>query len=404
MAFFNRILIMDFIILFFFIILLNQLFISNIVKNNQSLSRKLLNRLFFYHLLFFVIYLLYAASNRSDSFVYYQSAQELGDNWSVFLFTGTQFIDNFSAPFVMFGFSYESMMLLFSWFGYIGFVYAYMFFKENIPINVNVFGKFDLLQLILFLPNMHFWTSSLGKGSLIFMGLMMFTYSLKSPKKRLILLIIGGYFVYMIRPPVMLFVLTGVMIGLLTGREKISVGLKIVIVSASLLFLYNAASTILSTVKIENTDNVIDDFKKNAEVQSDRLEASAGSGVAMQSYPLLFKLFTFWFRPLFIDSPSALGLFSSAENLIYLLLFLKICNKRFLSFIRKAPYLVKMSGVTFLLASYAMTFVMSNLGIIMRQKSMVMYFGFFVIYYFLAEEKWKKEQKENKLTLNLETV
>ncbi len=395
---------MDFIILFFFIILLNQLFISNIVKNHPALSRKLLNRLFFYHLLFFVIYLLYAASNRSDSFVYYQSAQELGDNWSVFLFTGTQFIDNFSAPFVMFGFSYESMMLLFSWFGYIGFVYAYLFFKENIPINVNVFGKFDLLLLILFLPNMHFWTSSLGKGSLIFMGLMMFTYSLKSPKKRLILLIIGGYFVYMIRPPVMLFVLTGVMIGLLTGREKISVGLRIVIVAASLLFLYNAASTILSTVKIENTDNVIDDFKKNAEAQSDRLEASAGSGVAMQSYPLLFKLFTFWFRPLFIDSPSALGLFSSVENLIYLLLFLKICNKRFLSFIRKAPYLVKMSGVTFLLASYAMTFVMSNLGIIMRQKSMVMYFGFFVIYYFLAEEKWKKEQKKNKLTLNLETV
>ena len=136
------------------------------------------------------------------------------------------------------------------------------------------------------------------------------------------------------------------------------------------------------------------------------MESSSGSGVAMQSYPLPLKLFTFWFRPLFFDSPSVLGLFSSAENLIYLLLFLKICNKRFITFIRKAPYLVKMSAVTFLLASYAMTFVMSNLGIIMRQKSMVMYFGFFVIYYFLAEEKWKKDKKEKKYfretNLNLE--
>jgi hypothetical protein len=388
---------MDFIILLFFIIFLNQIFISNIVKKHPALSRKLLSRLFFYHLFFFIVYLIYAASNRSDSFVYYLSAQELENNWSVFLFTGTQFIDNFSAPFVAFGFSYESMMLLFSWFGYIGFVYAYMFFRESIPINVTVFGKFDLLQLILFFPNMHFWTSSLGKGSLIFMGLMMFSFALKNPKKRLLLLIIGGYFVYMIRPPVMLFVLTGVMVGLLTGREKISIGLRIVIVAASLLFLYNAASTILSTVKIENTDNVIDDFQKNADAQSDRLESSAGSGVAMQSYPLPVKLFTFWFRPLFVDSPGVLGIFSSTENLIYLLLFLKICNKRFLSFIRKAPYLVKMSGVTFLLASYAMTFVMSNLGIIMRQKSMVMYFGFFVIYYFLAEEKWKKEQHQKQI-------
>jgi hypothetical protein len=32
---------------------------------------------------------------------------------------------------------------------------------------------------------------------------------------------------------------------------------------------------------------------------------------------------------------------------------------------------------------------MSNLGIIMRQKSMVMYFGFFVIYYFLSSEKYE---------------
>jgi hypothetical protein len=52
-----------------------------------------------------------------------------------------------------------------------------------------------------------------------------------------------------------------------------------------------------------------------------------------------------------------------------------------------------MSAITFLLASYAMTFVMSNLGIIMRQKTMAMYFGFFVIYYFLAEEQWKKDQQ-----------
>jgi hypothetical protein len=119
----------------------------------------------------------------------------------------------------------------------------------------------------------------------------------------------------------------------------------------------------------------------------------------MQGYSLPFKFFTFWFRPLFVDSPGILGLFSSAENLVYLLLFLKICNLRFIGFIRKAPYMVKMSAITFLLASYAMTFVMSNLGIIMRQKTMVMYFGFFVVYYFLAEEQWKKEQQQ-KLNVN----
>ena len=241
---------------------------------------------------------------------------------------------------------------------------------------------------------MHFWTASLGKGSLIFMGLMLFVVAIKKPSQRIFILLIGGFFVYMIRPPVMLFVLAGVMVGLLTGREKLGVGTRIILVLASLAFLYNVSTTILGVVDIDsNSENVVSDFQDYSNAQSDRLETS-GSGVDMQSYILPFKFFTFWFRPLFVDSPSILGLFSSAENLIYLLLFYKICNRRFIVFILKAPYMVKMSAITFLVASYAMTFVMSNLGIIMRQKTMVMYFGFFVVYYFLAEEQWKKEQQQ----------
>jgi hypothetical protein len=56
--------------------------------------------------------------------------------------------------------------------------------------------------------------------------------------------------------------------------------------------------------------------------------------------------------------------------------------------------MVKVSAITFLLGSYAMTFVLTNLGIIMRQKTMVMYFGFFVVYYFIADEQWKKKQQQ----------
>jgi hypothetical protein len=225
------------------------------------------------------------------------------------------------------------------------------------------------------------------------MGLMLFAVAIKRPRQRILILLLGGFIVYMIRPPVMLFVLVGVMIGLLTGREKLGVGTRIIFVLASIAFLYSATTTILGVAKIdENSESYVEDFKDYSKEQSDRLETS-NSGVGMQNYSLPFKLFTFWFRPLFVDSPSALGIFSSAENLIYLLLFFKICNLRFIGFIRKAPYMVKMSAITFLVSSYTMTYVLTNLGIIMRQKTMVMYFGFFVVYYFLAEEQWKKEQQ-----------
>jgi hypothetical protein len=385
---------MDFILMFLLLIVFNKILISSILKKYPFLSSKLLTNLFIYHLFFFGVYYANSLFSLSDSREYYSKAFEIGSNWDILSYTGTRFIDNFSAPFVSLGFSYEAMMLLYSWFGYVGFVYAYLFFRENISVNVTVFKKFDLLQLLLFLPNMHFWTASLGKGSLIFMGLMLFAFGLKKPRQRIFLLLIGGYFIYMIRPPVMLFVLSGVMVGLLTGREKLGIGTRIAVVFASIAFLYAASSTILGVADIdaENTDNAVEEFQDYSTAQTDRLERS-NSGVDMQGYPLPVKLFTFWFRPLFVDSPGILGLFSSAENLVYLLLFYKICNRRFIAFIRKSPYMVKVSGITFLLASYAMTFVMSNLGIIMRQKTMVMYFGFFVIYYFLAQEKWEKEQK-----------
>ncbi|MES2411381.1 MAG: hypothetical protein V4535_08060 [Bacteroidota bacterium] len=385
---------------FIFIILLfliNQLFVGRIVKTNPFLSRKLLNRLFVYHFVFLGIYMLYAANSGSDSFEYYKSALEIGSNLD-FTYTGTRFIDNFSAFFIQFGLSYTTMMILYAWFGYVGFVYAYLFFRENITVPVTVFGKYNLLTLLLFLPNMHFWTVSLGKGSLIFMGLMIFTYAVKIPKKRFLLLIIGGFFVYMIRPAVMLFVLVGVLAGLLTGKQKMSPAVRFIVIIGAIGFLYVARTTILGVANLENSENVVDDFQKFSTVASDRLEGSAGSGVSMNSYPLPLKLFTFWFRPLFFDSPSILGIFSSAENLVYLLLFLKICNRRFIKFIRRAPYMVKMSAITFLLSSFALTFIMSNLGIIMRQKSMVMYFGFFVIYYFLANEEWLKMQKKKAQT------
>lgn len=378
----------DFVFVFILLLMANQLLFKSLSNKFTFFDKKLMNRLYWYHLVFFLIYFTYASFEASDSKAYYIDAGVIRENWTSLFLTGTKFIVFVANPLVQFGFSYLTVMLIFAWTGYVGFVFAYIFFKENITINVTVFKKYDLLTLLLFLPNMHFWTVSLGKGSLIFMGLMLFAYALRFPQKRIFALVLGGFLVYMIRPHVMLFVLVGVMFGILTGKSKFGGGIKILILAASILFLFAAKGSILSVAKLQDSENVVQDFDQFALKQSGRLETS-GSGVQMSNYPLPVKFFTFWFRPLFVDSPGVLGIFSSAENLIYLLLFAKIANRRFLRFIIKAPYLVKTSFIIFLLTSFALTFVMSNLGIMMRQKSMVMYFGFFVIYYFLANEKFQ---------------
>ena len=215
-------------VLILFLFLINQGLFQTLSKKHTWFSKKLMNSLYLYHLFFFGVYYTYTLFNRSDSTLYYERPQ-WGETWWEYFGTSTTFIDFMGWPFInILGFSYEMMMVLFAWFGYIGFVYAYMFFRENIPIKIKVFN-IDFLVLVLFLPNMHFWTASLGKGAPIFMGLMMFAYAIKNPKGRLVTLILGSLITYYIRPHVFLFVAAGTVLGYMTGKEKIPLWKKILI-------------------------------------------------------------------------------------------------------------------------------------------------------------------------------
>ncbi|MDT0677469.1 hypothetical protein [Autumnicola musiva] len=348
-----------------------------------------MNLLYVYHSLFYVFYMWYIGNNPSDSKGYYDEVSTHTGSWFELFGTDTHFIDFMGYPFYTLGItSFEAMMFLFSWFGFIGFLHAYLFFRENIPIKIKVFNV-DFLTLLLFLPNMHFWTVSFAKGSSIFMGLMIFTYAITNFKKRYLILILSSFIIFQIRPHMFMFVAVGAVVGYLSGKAKVPLYQKIGISIGLLVSLLLVQDTILGVVGLQDSENLVQGFENFSERRSEDLSTSS-SGVDMQSYPLPVKIFTFWFRPLFIDAPNFMGIIISFENLLYLLLFIKILKKDFVKFLMKSPSFVKMSMMIFLSTSLAMTFIMSNLGIIMRQKSMVMYYLFFVIYYYLAQKKYDK--------------
>lgn len=361
--------------------------IDSFRRTNRKLSKQLLINLFWYHYLFFFIYYLYTLSNRSDSVLYYLRATNKYSNWFEAYTTGTQFIDFISYPFVQLGFNYEMMMVLFAWLGYLGLIYFYAFFKENITFK-HKFYSIDLVTLLLFLPNMHFWTVSLGKGSFIFMATGMAIYGLSRLNTRKVHLIMGLLIVYHIRPHVFLFMVLGIVVGLFTGRQKVPAWQKYLVVVGGGLAIFFLYSKILAFAGLDS-ENVVESFENFSDKRSFEL-SKAGSGIDTSNYPLLLKLITFWFRPLFFDAPGALGIFVSFENLIYVLITAKLFNKDFLPFVFKGPALMKTSLVIFIVASIALSTTMSNLGIIIRQKSQVMYFFFFVVLAFLD---WQKQQQ-----------
>ncbi|HMO12766.1 MAG TPA: hypothetical protein PKD64_14715 [Pirellulaceae bacterium] len=376
-------------VLLLFLVGLNHALFQTLRAKRGYVDANLLHLLFAYHALFAFVYYSYVQVNRSDSHQFYRVAMNIGNDWWNLFETGTPFISFVAAPFAQAGLPYAAVMLLFAWFGFWGFVYAYLWFRESVECEPRIFGNVNFLYVLLFLPNMHFWTSSLGKGSLIFLGMMMFTYSSVHFQRHWWKMLLGGFIVFMIRPHVLVFLAGGLAFGYLLAKGNVSQLAKLAIIGAGMVGLWLSANNILAITGLDDSESVeefIEDFQELTTQQSGRLSTS-GSGIDMSNYSVPFKMFTFWFRPLFIDSPNFLGHFSSMENLLYLLIFLHLMDARLFTFLRQSSPLVLMSLVAFLGVSFILSLMMSNMGIMLRQKSMVMYFGFYVVYAFLA---WKQ--------------
>ena len=374
----------NFTALFICLFFLTKLIIEKFESKFSFFSKDLMWCVYVYHLLFGLIYYGYALFNPSDSKRYFSRTLNTGKTWLDKFGTETTFVDFISYPFINFlGFSYEMMMLLFTWVGFLGFLFAYLFFKENINLKVTIFKKVNLLTLILFLPNMHFWSASLGKGAIIFFGLMLFAYSLNKPNERMIPIVLSSMLIFAVRPHMFIFLAVAIFYGLFFGKNRLSLKMKLGGVLVMLLSVFFLQDKILGVVNLNGSENIIQDFLAFAAHRSEDL-SDATSGVNMANYSLLEKIATFWFRPLFFDAPGILGVIVSLENLIYIILFSRLFRLDFFKFWKTATSNVKISMVLFLVTSLAMTFIMSNLGIMIRQKAMIMYFLLFVVYYFQA--------------------
>lgn len=377
-------------LLVLFLFFVSQPILGNLQKEHKWIKAGLLNQMYWYHMFFGLVYWTYAQFNRSDSISYFLSFRHYR-SWFDAFEPGTLFIEWVNYPFAKWlGFNYDMMMFFSTWVGFWGFVYFYLFMKENLRFNPK-FEGWDAITIFMFLPNMHFWTASLGKGAYIFAGLAILTYGLSWPIKRMWHIGLGSFICYMIRPHILFAVLVGMGVGFVLGREKVPLYQKYMVVIFSIAMSAYVYEDLLVFLGFD-PNNVVASFEEETALNSQRLQ-SAGSAVDMTSYSLPMKLFTFWFRPLFIDSPNAIGLVVSMENALYIYMFSKIVNMDFIKYIKIAPAMVKMSGVVFISISLSMTFVMSNLGIIIRQKSQIMYFMLFVIVAFLDWQKTNRIRK-----------
>ncbi len=365
--------------------LMASAFINRLKRKKPYVNKLVLLRLFYYHLLLSLVYFFYARFNPSDSNAYYYKVEIFlrGSTWLDFYGTSTIFIEFLAYPLVHFlSFSYEACMAFFSFIGFLGFCFFYMFFEENIQFRPRIAGV-DAVYFFLFLPNAHFWSASLGKGSVIFLGMGLFFWSLGRIGARKFALLLGLIIIYHVRPHILLIILISTLLAFLLSSRGVSPFYRIVSLALGIVILANIFNNVVQMVGLE------EDITQVTNLSSRAFELTkATSGIDISSYNFFQRFFTFIFRPLFFDAPGILGLIVSVENFIYLLLVLSLFDIRLISFFRDAPFFVFAGLISFITVSIALAQITGNLGLAIRQKSQVIFLLFFVILKFMEFKRF----------------
>ena len=364
---------MDIIITFILILLLNASLIKALVNRFHLPSESYLWGMFIVHVIMTAVYMVYASLTTSDSIAYYQKSAAMA-SWFENVSYGTTFIHFLAWPFsYLLGLSYYATMIVFSFVGFIANMLFYVTARENIESEPVIFNL-SPVELVFLLPNIHFWSSSLGKGSVIMFGLALFTFGLSRFNRRFMPLFIGGLITFMVRPHILFTAVLSVMLGVVLTNSGIKpITRWLIFFVAAIVFLYISGDVL----KFADTDTIDITSSSTLSHRAQELGKST-TGVNLEDYGLFMRMFTFWFRPLFFDGMGALGVIVSFENLLLLYMFFIVIRQGLINW-KSWNGWFRICLFFFLFASFALAQVTGNLGIAMRQKAQLM--PFFLIVY-----------------------
>jgi len=371
---------MDVFLVLIFISLLNLVVFGVISNANQNISKAYLWTLYIVHICLSLVYFIYAGITTSDSIAYYKVSSNTQD-WVSFFQTGSPFIRFLAWPFSnLMQLSYYAVMLLFSYFGFLGILLFYVASKENIVLQKK-FYNITLLEWIFLLPNIHFWSASLGKGSIMILGIGLFVYGLSRFNYRIFYILIGSFIIYFTRPHILFTSIAGILVALLLTSRGINKWFKFLLIFIALIAIYNLTDKVL---EFTDTDSI--NILNSSSIAHKAQELSKStSGVDLSDYNPVTKLLTFWYRPLFFDAPGLMGIIVSFENILLIIFSLSIIKVVFLKWKYFNGWFL-ICGFTFLLGSFALAQVSGNLGIALRQKAQLMPL-FYILYAKCVEYK-----------------
>lgn len=330
------------------------------------------------HLLFTFLYYFLTLNNIADAIGYYRRVLYLYDSWGETFGQGTTFIYFTLYPLVKyFGFSYFGSYFIYSFLGLLGF-----YFLQKVLINITE-KKWSNWFYLLLLPNVHYWTVAIGKDSMIFFGISLLFYLFYFKKlwfNYIFPLLLVGF----IRLHILFFILSAYGTTQILLNKKIRISTKVlvfILLGGTLYFLF---PFLMARVGFVDTESVISQLE---DLAGQKIEG--GSSVYMGDKTLIVKWLSYLFRPLFYDAFNTLSILASIENVIWVLIFLIIFSKltKKIQVIYQDTYWLTFFAIFFLTIPAA--YLLYNLGIAIRQKTMIVPFLFPL--FFLTQFKYEKK-------------
>ncbi len=372
------------------IFLMGFLFVQSFKDKLSEGNLGTLKKLFLVHLLFGAYFCFFV---RGDASGYWRLAKYMSYSDFIKSLTedqGTYFILALNYyPSNILDLSYFTGTMIYSLIGFIGLTYFFIIAVELIPNNPEYKGYY-LFPMLFFLPNLHFWSCAVGKDTLLFFCIAIFTYGLLQPVKRLPLVILGLLLAYFIRPHMTLFMLLGFGMAFFSGKN-ISAVQRILFLGVMIGIAIAILPKVMEFAKIE--EGTVDSFKEFSTSKATLLStASSSSAVDISSYPFPLKVFTFLFRPFFFDINGIPALLASFENLILLILSFTVIKNKPLQTFRNAPFVIQGMVYFLIIGTLAFSQSLGNVGIMIRMRNM--FLPGLIIYIFWHFSYWQSQESK----------
>ena len=331
-------------------------------------QRELLFRiaLFLYHLMFAGITYAYFLYNKGDAYNYWN----LTEHWTSYIGIGTKVIKLINYPLVaVLKLPFWFGLLIYNLIGFVAIWELYSFAHHYIRPKTEMADL--LLKILCLLPNLHFWTSIVGKEPVIFLAVVWIMTEYADAKFYSFKSILGWLLLMAIRPHVAMFLLLAIVISLLFSSGKLTIK------KVRMIIFGMAGSFIMYILTLKLLNRNPFDIQYILERNDASLIAfrRANSYVPMIDYNIVERFFALNFRRLFWDAESFLSLILGVENGLVLLLL----SWAWFAYIKDFKTITidsftKLSIGFFLISSFFFIQRYSCLGIFARTKIMYMTF------------------------------